>query len=482
MFKNKGLLICVILFLLLLSSGLVVFIYTCCLPKFYINNFNGVVSKVYNDELSINNVCYGNVFKCKTINPELIGDYELEKVGTYDVEYVFKYKNHTYKKSGVLNVVDNVGPVLTKEGETLEVCPNNGKILKGSITANDSYDGDLTDKIVFYYDKETNKLFASVTDFSSNKTEYSYDVVTNDTEPPVISMNGDKSITLTNGSSYKDQGATAIDNCDGGVEVSVHNPVDTKKDGIYSIVYTAKDSSGNISEVKRTVKVYTPQKTTSSNSYTCNKVSYSCKGSGKVIYLTFDDGPSGYTGELLDVLKKYGVKATFFVTGNGSDASIKREYDEGHTVALHTYSHNYSSVYASVDAYFNDLKKISDRVERITGQKSYIVRFPGGSSNTVSRSTKCIMSTLARELENRGYVYYDWNVSSGDAGGTTDTNKVYTNVINGLGSGRYVVLQHDSKGYSVKAVERIIQYGLANGYTFEKLSKDSMVCHHGTAN
>ena len=105
-----------------------------------------------------------------------------------------------------------------------------------------------------------------------------------------------------------------------------------------------------------------------------------------------------------------------------------------------------------------------------------------GHSRVVGVSTKCIMSTLARELENRGYVYYDWNVSSGDAGGTTDTNKVYTNVINGLGSGRYVVLQHDSKGYSVKAVERIIQYGLANGYSFEKLSKDSMVCHHGTAN
>ena len=480
MFKKKGILICVISLVVLLSTGLIFFIYTCCLPRFYVKNFNGVVSKVYSDELDIKNVCYGNIFKCRNINPEINGEYEADKVGTYDVEYVFKYKNHTYTKTGVLNVVDNEGPVLTKSEEDIEVCPNNGKILKGGVTAIDSYDGDLSDKIVFFYDKETNKLHTSVSDFSSNKTEYSFNVVASDTEPPVITMNGDASVSLTNGSNYGDQGASAIDNCDGGVEVSVQNPVDTKKDGTYLVVYTAKDSSGNVSEVKRTVKVYTPQP--ASVSYTCNKVGYSCKGSGKVIYLTFDDGPSGYTAELLDVLKKYGVKATFFVTGNGSDASIKREYDEGHTVALHTYSHNYSSVYASVDAYFYDLQRISDRVERITGQKSYIVRFPGGSSNTVSRSTKCIMSTLSRELEKRGYVYYDWNVSSGDAGATTDTNQVFNNVVRNLGSGRYVVLQHDSKGYSVKAVERIIQYGLNNGYTFERLSKDSMVCHHATAN
>ena len=295
-------------------------------------------------------------------------------------------------------------------------------------------------------------------------------------------MNGDASISLKKGTAYNDAGASAIDNCDTRVEISTHNPVDINKDGTYTIVYTAKDSSDNVSEVKRTVKVYTPASTTSS-SYSCEgKVKYSCSGSGKVIYLTFDDGPSGYTGELLDVLKKYNVKATFFVTGNGSDAAIKREYDEGHTVALHTYSHNYGQVYASMDAYFTDLNKINDRVERITGHRSTIVRFPGGSSNTVSRSTRCIMTALAYELENRGYVYYDWNVSSGDAGGTTDTNQVYSNVVRGLGNGRYVVLQHDSKGYSVRAVESIIQYGLSHGYTFERLEQNSMTCHHATAN
>ena len=485
MFKNKWFLYWTIFFTVLITVGLTFFIYQYCVPRFDTKNFNGVVSKKYSDELSIKDVCYGNIFKCKSINPEIIGEYDLDKVGTYEVEYVFNYKGHTYKKNGVINVIDTDAPVLTKSEVDLEICPNNGKILKGSITASDTYDGDLTEKILFNYDKATNKLFASISDGSGNKSEESFDVVSSDTEPPVITMNGDASISITNGSVYNDPGASAVDNCDGGVEVSVQNPVDTKKNGTYTVVYTAKDSSENVSEVKRTVKVYSPITTTntSGSSYSCEgKVKYSCGGSGKVIYLTFDDGPSSYTGQLLDVLAKYNVKATFFVTGNGSDASIKREYDEGHTVALHSYTHNYGQIYASMDAYFADLDRINDRVERITGKRSTIVRFPGGSSNTVSKKSKCIMTALAHELANRGYVYYDWNVSSGDAGGTTDTNQVYSNVIRGLGNGRYVVLQHDSKGYSVRAVESIIQYGLSHGYTFERLEQNSMTCHHATAN
>ena len=483
MFKSKKkIIIFIVIFVIVL--GLVSFLSVQLLtPKFKTSNFNGVVSKVYNDDLEFNDVCYGNAFSCKNVKPEIIGDYDLNNVGVYEVEYVFEYKGHTFKKNGVLNVVDNEMPVITKSDEDIHVCPNNGKILEGNITASDSYDGDISDKLSFNYDKSTNKLFVSVSDSSGNKKDEFYDVVASDQVPPVITINGDSTINIKNGSEYSDLGASAIDNCDGEVEVSVHNPVNTKKNGTYEVIYTAKDSFDNVSEVRRTVKVYSPSTSSSGNSYSCEgKIKYSCGGSGKVIYLTFDDGPSGYTNKLLDVLKQYNVKATFFVTGNGSDAAIKREYDEGHTVALHSYTHNYGQIYASMDAYFADLNRINDRVERITGHRSNIVRFPGGSSNTVSRKSKCIMTALAHELANRGYVYYDWNVSSGDAGGTTSTDQVYLNVVNRLGNGKYVVLQHDSKGYSVNAVERIIQYGLSNGYTFERLESNSMTCHHGTAN
>ena len=204
-----------------------------------------------------------------------------------------------------------------------------------------------------------------------------------------------------------------------------------------------------------------------------------------VVYLTFDDGPSEYTNALLDVLEKYDVKATFFVTGKGDDATIKREFDEGHRVALHTWSHNYSYLYSSVDNYFADLYQVADRVKRITGEDAKLIRFPGGSSNTVSArydKRKRIMTTLTREVEAKGYQYFDWNVDSDDAGKAKTSDVVYSNVISRLKAGPNVVLQHDVKDYSVDAVARIIEYGQSNGFYFDKLSWDSFTAHHGVNN
>ena len=205
----------------------------------------------------------------------------------------------------------------------------------------------------------------------------------------------------------------------------------------------------------------------------------------KVVYLTFDDGPGAYTAKLLDVLKKYNAKATFFVTCAGDDSLIKREYDEGHAVALHTCSHNYAKIYVSDAAYFSDLDAVKARVKRITGYDATMIRFPGGSSNTVSANyNRGIMTRLTKEVQNRGYAYFDWNVSSGDAGNTTSSDVVYRNVVTGMGkfSNGEVVLQHDIKSFSVDAVERIIQYGQEHGFVFEKLTPTSYTAHHGVNN
>ena len=160
---------------------------------------------------------------------------------------------------------------------------------------------------------------------------------------------------------------------------------------------------------------------------------------------------------------------------------VKRAYEEGHSIGLHTYTHQYNTVYKSVDAYFDDLNKVSDRVKRITGVESKLIRFPGGSSNTVSKFNPGIMTTLAREVELRGYKYFDWNVASGDTG-TTNTDKIVNNVIKSLRKGNNVVLQHDTKKYSVEAVSQIIEYGLANGYVFAPLGVTSPTVHHTIAN
>ena len=206
----------------------------------------------------------------------------------------------------------------------------------------------------------------------------------------------------------------------------------------------------------------------------------------KVIYLTFDDGPGPYTEKLLNILDDYNVKVTFFVTNGNPEYRdlIGEAYRRGHTVAIHTYSHDYSDVYSSKEAYYDDLNKMQEIILEQTGETTTLFRFPGGSSNMVSRKyCKGIMSLLTKSLEEDGYHYFDWNVSSADAGGTTETSVVVNNVINGCSGKRAsIVLQHDIKGFSVDAVAQIIEWGLRNGYTFRGLDENSPTAHHGINN
>ena len=208
------------------------------------------------------------------------------------------------------------------------------------------------------------------------------------------------------------------------------------------------------------------------------------KAKGGVIYLTFDDGPGKYTAHLLDVLAKYGVKATFFVTGTGDSSLIAREAKEGHSVGIHTLTHKYSKIYKSEEAFFADINAMNEIIKEQTGSYTKLLRFPGGSSNTVSRKYKeGIMTSLTKAVTEKGFTYFDWNVLSGDAGGTIKTEKVYSNVINGVRDKSYaVVLQHDVRGFSVNAVEKIIKWGLNNGYTFEPLTVDGPTVHQRVNN
>ena len=285
-----------------------------------------------------------------------------------------------------------------------------------------------------------------------------------DDTPPVITLKGGEVESVAVNSEYKDAGVEAWD-VRGETTVATEGVVDTAMVGEYVIKYFATDESGNVATAERKVKVVNP--------------------SG-MIYLTFDDGPGPYTAALLDVLAKYNVKATFFVTGAGDDSLIAREYDEGHAVGLHTLSHNYAYIYASTANFWADLTAVQERVKNITGHTSYLMRFPGGSSNLVSRrydGGSHIMSRLVDEVTNQGFTYFDWNVTSGDAANAKSADAVYTNVINALKyGGSSVVLQHDIKGFSVDAVERIIQFGLENGFIFDKLDASSFTAHHGVNN
>lgn len=207
----------------------------------------------------------------------------------------------------------------------------------------------------------------------------------------------------------------------------------------------------------------------------------------KVCYLTFDDGPSANTLKILDILNKYGVKATFFVINSADIGYVKNIYEAGHTVGIHTATHNYSQIYASTDAYFNDLQQISDKVESIIGIKPTVMRFPGGSSNKVS-AKYCggIMTRLVSLVQERGYSYFDWNVASGDADSNTPSyTYIRNNVLNSAkNKNSACVLMHDSsaKTTTVQALPEIIEGLTAMGYRFEALTPETYGYHHRNLN
>ena len=181
------------------------------------------------------------------------------------------------------------------------------------------------------------------------------------------------------------------------------------------------------------------------------------------------------------------MKATFFVINHDDSLNylIKQEYDEGHKVALHSYTHNYSYIYSSVNNYYDDLNGIREKVYNITGFYSNIIRFPGGTSNTVSRRySPGIMSVLSNDVLNKGYYYFDWNVSSGDAGGSYTKEDVYNSVVRNLVYKDNVVLMHDFEGNykTLNAIRDIIRYGKRNGYTFKVLDENAPAIRHRSNN
>lgn len=208
----------------------------------------------------------------------------------------------------------------------------------------------------------------------------------------------------------------------------------------------------------------------------------------KMVYLTFDDGPSENTQPVLDILDRYQIKATFFVTGMHPDyfPMIGECYRRGHTIGMHTYSHDYGQVYASVDAYWNDLSQISDVVRAQIGYVPCFIRFPGGSSNTISADySKGIMTELSQEVVDAGYQYYDWDASCGDgATHTADELVDATMADTAAGYKSIVFLMHDgtAKETTVEALPRIIEYFQSQGYTFAPLDRTTCVPHHGIGN
>lgn len=197
----------------------------------------------------------------------------------------------------------------------------------------------------------------------------------------------------------------------------------------------------------------------------------------KSVYLTFDDGPSERTDEILKILDEYDVKATFFVVGCSDEAGLARLRaitEAGHTLAIHSYTHNYQKIYASVEAYLTDFNEMYCQIVEATGVAPRIFRFPGGSINGYNGN---VYQEIIAEMTRRGFVYFDWNAANGDAASTKLQNAevLAANALKGIESRRAIVLMHDSavKTTTVAALPAIIEGYRDAGFTFHPLTPET---------
>lgn len=408
------------------------------------------------------------VFGGKADEVEVDENVDLSKPGDYPVTYRYG----KYKKQATVRVRDTKAPELKLKPYTTDLSEE----IRPEEFVEKAEDASGEVQLSFVKPEKWDKakeyrIEIAAEDSSGNRTvEKTVLTRKEDTEGPKIE--GADDLTVKQGRIMDMlEGVTVSDDLDPDpvMDVDSSQP-DFNTPGTYHVFYTAKDRSGNETKIDRKVVVEENEEM-----------------NDKVVYLTFDDGPSENTAKVLDVLDKYGAKATFFVTGNNRqhDDLIKRAHAEGHAIGLHTYTHDYEDVYASKDAYYKDLKKISDLVEKLTGEKSMLIRFPGGSSNTVStKYTKGIMTDLTKEVQEKGYQYFDWNCDSTDASGNNVPVKTLVkNATSGVGD-HINILMHDTdaKDTTVEALPDIIEYYREKGYSFRALTVDSFAPHHHVNN
>jgi peptidoglycan/xylan/chitin deacetylase (PgdA/CDA1 family) len=402
--------------------------------------------------------------------PEVIVDSLLDtgKTGTYVITYIVVFDTGREllraQAERTVHIVDTQAPVINLVTDPNGFTYPGHTYVEEGYTAIDGYDGDITAQVE--RTEENGIVTYRVSDAAGNETVVTRAIRYDDPICPELTLQGENPTVIKIGKDYAEPGYEAMDGCDGDLtqQVTATGEINKWIPGSYVITYTVQDAAGNVTTAERTVIVEHVK-------------------NGNVIYLTFDDGPRQHTPRLLEILDKYQVKATFFVVNTEYIRYVDDIVKKGHSIGLHCSTHDYKKIYASEEAYFEDLENIRDIVYKRTGVYTNLIRFPGGSSNTVSKFNPGIMTRLTKLVEKRGYHYFDWNVSSGDAGSVFTADAVYDRVTKGCKNRKNsIVLQHDTKGFSVDAVERIIQWGLENGYTFLPLDENSPKSHHAIFN
>lgn len=427
------------------------------------------INEKYDFLKNIERVRDGNIKDVK-VNTKNV---DFNKLGTYEVIYTYDNKNYKIP----LEIVDTKKPKFEIVDLDLDVGMEvNPEDMVSKIE--DATKTKVKFKKKYKFDQAGSvKVVVQVIDEAGNVSEKKATVkLFKDDQVPQIT--GIEEMTVIKGAEVDFKlGVNVIDNRDPSPKLVVDSSkVDLNKIGTYKAIYIASDRAGNKIEKQRVIKVIEKKDIGSTE-----------QNNDKVVYLTFDDGPSENTQKILDILDRYNVKATFFVTGTNQQYNylIQEANKRGHTIGLHTYCHDYATVYSSVDAYFNDLNNVGNMVKNLIGFTPKYIRFPGGSSNTVSKKyTPGIMTILTKEVINRGYQYYDWNGDSTDASGNNvAVSKLIANATSSK-SNNVNILFHDTRAKSttVEALPTIIENYLARGYRFEGINDNSFVPHQKVNN
>ena len=275
---------------------------------------------------------------------------DLTKPGTYIITYSLTVKEKTYTQRRTVTVVDREAPVLELLGEAELKLSARKFYEEPGFTVTDRCDGDLTEKVTVTEVMEGDLLTLTYTvaDAAGNEATAQRLITIRDEEPPVLKLKGYGTVYVARGKTYKERGYTATDDVDGDIAsaVVVSGSVDTSTAGTYTLTYKVSDQGGNEAEATRKVKVYK-----------------AATGGSDRVYLTFDDGPSSnVTPQVLDILAANDVQATFFILNYSSSNKhlVKRMINEGHTVAIHGYSHDYAAIYANDDAFMENIYRLRD--------------------------------------------------------------------------------------------------------------------------
>ena len=268
------------------------------------------------------------------------------------------------------------------------------------------------------------------------------------------------------------------------IKGKVNNILDEKSKLENTTEYSEESSSSSGEDTSEQVTQSNTEDTTqqSTEEQTTTPVVVEPLPDGKYAYLTFDDGPSSNTMQILDILDNYGVKATFFVNGHTGEVMEERYkaiVDRGHAIALHTYSHDYNNVYGGLDKFEQEIVSLRNYIKEVTGVDTTLFRFPGGSSNSRTDDIK----PYIQWLNDNGYSYWDWNCSSGDATGTKPSaEQIVANCLVQADAGykSLVILMHDTKpkDTTVEALPALIEALQARGYEIIAIDGRSTPVQH----